>query len=335
MSSSLWSVAWETVTPPTSTGSSCAQGLSAPVRPTRTWILEELRLRRHRRPLERARPARAAVERAEPLLLVERVDLDRRSRRSRSRARCACAPTRRTRARRPRATRGASRADSCGSRARAATRGLAHCESSGDAVGTADAVDPDREVALCGDLRVELAQRPGGGVARVRGGLLALRGEPLVQPVEGRDAGSRPRRAPRASPECRSPSGARMRERDRLDRPQVRRHVLAALPVAARRAAHEARRPRTRARPRSRRSSARSRRRPARPSRAACARRRPTSSSASSVVTFSSDPIGVRCSTLRNLSDGRRAHALASASRVRRAPDAPPRVALSSSKSRS
>ena len=38
MSSSLWSVAWETVTPPTSTGSSCAQGLSAPVRPTRTWI---------------------------------------------------------------------------------------------------------------------------------------------------------------------------------------------------------------------------------------------------------------------------------------------------------
>jgi hypothetical protein len=39
MSSSLWSVAWETVTPPTSTGSSAAQGLSAPVRPTRMWIL--------------------------------------------------------------------------------------------------------------------------------------------------------------------------------------------------------------------------------------------------------------------------------------------------------
>ncbi len=38
MSSSLCSVAWETVTPPTSTGSSCAQGLSAPVRPTRMWI---------------------------------------------------------------------------------------------------------------------------------------------------------------------------------------------------------------------------------------------------------------------------------------------------------
>ena len=38
MSSSLWSVAFETVTPPTSTGSSCAHGLSAPVRPTLMWI---------------------------------------------------------------------------------------------------------------------------------------------------------------------------------------------------------------------------------------------------------------------------------------------------------
>ena len=38
MSSSLCSVAFETVTPPTSTGSSAAQGLSAPVRPTRMRI---------------------------------------------------------------------------------------------------------------------------------------------------------------------------------------------------------------------------------------------------------------------------------------------------------
>ena len=35
MSSSLWSVARETVTPPTSTGSITAHGFSAPVRPTR------------------------------------------------------------------------------------------------------------------------------------------------------------------------------------------------------------------------------------------------------------------------------------------------------------
>jgi hypothetical protein len=39
MSSSLCSVARETVTPPTSTGSSIAQGFSAPVRPTRIAIL--------------------------------------------------------------------------------------------------------------------------------------------------------------------------------------------------------------------------------------------------------------------------------------------------------
>ncbi len=39
MSSSLWRVALSTVTPPTSTGSSSAQGLRTPVRPTLMWIL--------------------------------------------------------------------------------------------------------------------------------------------------------------------------------------------------------------------------------------------------------------------------------------------------------
>ena len=38
--------------------------------------LQQLRLRGHRRPLERTRPARPAVEHAEPPLLIERVDLD-------------------------------------------------------------------------------------------------------------------------------------------------------------------------------------------------------------------------------------------------------------------
>ena len=38
MSSSLWRVARETVTPPTWTGSSTAHGFSAPVRPTRIAI---------------------------------------------------------------------------------------------------------------------------------------------------------------------------------------------------------------------------------------------------------------------------------------------------------
>ena len=76
MSSSLCSVALETVTPPTWTGSSSAHGLSAPVRPTRMWIFVSVVTAGHRRPLERARPARPLVQRAEPPLLVERVDLD-------------------------------------------------------------------------------------------------------------------------------------------------------------------------------------------------------------------------------------------------------------------
>ena len=122
MSSSLWSVAFETVTPPTSTGSSCAHGLSAPVRPTRMRILQQFRLRGHRRPLVGARPARPAVEGAETPLLVERVDLDRRSRRSRSRARSASSPRAGRPRRRPRSTRAAPRRGSCGSRAPAATR---------------------------------------------------------------------------------------------------------------------------------------------------------------------------------------------------------------------
>ena len=42
MSSSLWSVALDTVTPPTCTGSSSAHGLRAPVRPTRMWIFRSV-----------------------------------------------------------------------------------------------------------------------------------------------------------------------------------------------------------------------------------------------------------------------------------------------------
>ena len=42
MSSSLCSVAFETVTPPTCTGSSSAHGFSAPVRPTRMWIFRSV-----------------------------------------------------------------------------------------------------------------------------------------------------------------------------------------------------------------------------------------------------------------------------------------------------
>jgi len=42
ISASLWSVASFTVTPPTRTGSSTANGVIAPVRPTLTWISSSL-----------------------------------------------------------------------------------------------------------------------------------------------------------------------------------------------------------------------------------------------------------------------------------------------------
>ena len=75
ISSSLCSVALETTTPPTVTGSSLATGVSAPVRPT--WISMSLQDRRRLlgRELVRDRPARRARDEAEPLLQVEPVDL--------------------------------------------------------------------------------------------------------------------------------------------------------------------------------------------------------------------------------------------------------------------
>ena len=76
MSSSLCSVALVTVTPPTCTGSSSASGFRTPVRPTRTWIAVRRVTAERRRPLERTREARAAVQGAETTLLVERVELD-------------------------------------------------------------------------------------------------------------------------------------------------------------------------------------------------------------------------------------------------------------------
>ena len=76
MSSSLCSVAREIVTPPTSTGSSTAHGLSAAGAADADADLVQARHRGHRRPLERTRPARALVQGAEPALLVVRVDLD-------------------------------------------------------------------------------------------------------------------------------------------------------------------------------------------------------------------------------------------------------------------
>ena len=69
MSSSLCSVARETVTPPTSTGSSCAHGLSAPVRPTRMWIFSSFVCAVIGAHLNARAQRGRLVERAEPALL--------------------------------------------------------------------------------------------------------------------------------------------------------------------------------------------------------------------------------------------------------------------------
>ena len=76
MSSSLCSVARETVTPPTSTGSSIAHGLSAPVRPTRIAILSSRVVAVIGAHLKARAQRGRCVQRAEPPLLLERVDLD-------------------------------------------------------------------------------------------------------------------------------------------------------------------------------------------------------------------------------------------------------------------
>ena len=101
-----------------------------------------------------------------------------------------------------------------------------------------DAVDEDRERALRRDRGIQLPQRAGRGVPCVRSGL-ASGGELRV--VEAREAGEREVDLP-------SNLGAQRRrlalhrahpQRDRLDRTEVRGHVLAALAVSARRAPDE------------------------------------------------------------------------------------------------
>ena len=75
MSSSLCSVASLTITPPTSTGSSSANGLRRAGAPDVDADAEQLRRPRRRRELEGAGPARIAADAAELVLHRERVDL--------------------------------------------------------------------------------------------------------------------------------------------------------------------------------------------------------------------------------------------------------------------
>ena len=103
-----------------------------------------------------------------------------------------------------------------------------------DALAVARAVDPDGERPRRRDPGVELAQRAGGGVARVRGGRLSGRDLLLVEAAEARE-----REVDLAAHLHQRRRLALERERDRPDRAQVDGDVLPALPVAARRAANE------------------------------------------------------------------------------------------------
>ena len=175
-SNTLCSVALLTVVPPTNTGSSLATGVSLPVRPT--WISMpfsrvSLLLRRV---LVRHRPARLARDEAEPLLQRAAVDLvdhavdveGQRVALSRDRAMERDQPVR---ALRPRA-----RSASTGKPHRRAARRATRCAWPARAQPShlAQAVGEEAQRPLCGDRRVELAHRAGGGVARVDEGLLAL-----------------------------------------------------------------------------------------------------------------------------------------------------------------
>ena len=207
MSSSLCSVAREIVTPPTSTGSSTAHGIEVARAADADADLVQPRRRGHRRPLERARPARPLVQRAEPLLLVVRVDLDHDAvdlvvelgapelplahelgdlgdrlepLRERVRREAALAqPLQRLPVRRE-----------------------------VEALAEARAVHPDRERTRRRDRRVLLPERAGGGVPRVRPRRLSPRRRAPRWRRGIPRAACRPRRAPRGSAVRRFPAFA-------------------------------------------------------------------------------------------------------------------------------
>ena len=96
-----------------------------------------------------------------------------------------------------------------------------------------DAVAPDRQRARGGQLGVELADRAGGGVARVGEGRLARLGALLVERGEGRQ------RQVDLAAHLEQRRRVLDAQRDRADRAQVLGHLLADLAVAAGGAAHE------------------------------------------------------------------------------------------------
>src|SRR5688572_10129435 len=103
-----------------------------------------------------------------------------------------------------------------------------------DPAAGSDPVGPEPQGPLGGDLRVELADRPGSGVARVRKGGLARRRPALVQLLE-----AAAREVDLAADLDQLGVGVDP-QRDRAHRPQVVADVLADPPVAAGGAADEA-----------------------------------------------------------------------------------------------
>src|SRR6266566_3530544 len=160
MSSSLCRVALETVTPPTSTGSSIAHGFSAPVRPTRSF-----------------------VQGAEPGLLLERIDLDHDSVDLVVELRAAHLPLPASLHHvldrlEPLRIRIGAKTVLAQPLERLPVRG--RCET----VAAADAVNPDGKRSCGGDRGVLLAKRPGGRIAGIRRRRFALRRQPLVELTE-------------------------------------------------------------------------------------------------------------------------------------------------------
>ncbi len=220
MSSSLWSVASFTVTPDTWTGSSTANGTMCPVRPTFHATRSSIGRRGHRRELPGDGAARLAPDDAEAPLQAEVVDLHDHAVDLEVEALALLLPARTGLQRRVERL---VHLDRVVDREAALAQEVERLALGGelDSLVGPDRVRPHREWPRGGELRVELADRAGRRVARVREGRLAGGGALLVELRERR-----------ARQVCLAADLEQRRrvvdpQRDRLDRAQVRGDVLA------------------------------------------------------------------------------------------------------------
>ncbi len=112
---------------------------------------------------------------------------------------------------------------------------LALMRRQGSALDVSRTVDEHVERARRADPCVELAQTPRGGIAGIHEGLFAARRRIRIEALE---AGDRHEHLAAHLEHARN-VGAAQFQRQRSDRLQIRRYVLALLPVPARRRAHE------------------------------------------------------------------------------------------------